>query len=240
MLTVAIDSGPLHGHRTGIGSAVEWFLDELTTGPASGDVRLVRYVTSARARLGVDERRVPAPAALALRAWAQRSWPRLDRVLGHPDVVHGTNYVVPPTRAPGIVSVYDCWFLDRPSAVHRDVALAARAMQRALADGAVALTSSAATATRLRHHVPDARIETIHLGPPPPPADDESEPRIPPIATRLDGAPFVVSIGTLERRKNVPTLVRAFDRLADEVGRLHLVIAGGEGDDAATTARAIE
>ena len=33
---------------------------------------------------------------------------------GDVDVVHGTNYVVPPTRLPTVVSVYDCWFLRHP------------------------------------------------------------------------------------------------------------------------------
>ena len=34
----------------------------------------------------------------------------------HPDVVHGTNYVVPPCRAAQVVTVYDCWFLRHPTA----------------------------------------------------------------------------------------------------------------------------
>ena len=70
-----------------------------TTTPDGDDaVDLLPYVTSARAKLRPGERRLPVPAALAHRVWARTTLPTMDRWLGHPDVVHGTNYVVPPTR----------------------------------------------------------------------------------------------------------------------------------------------
>ena len=93
-LTVAIDAGPLHGPRTGIGNAVAWTIDALRD---DADLELRPYVTSMRARIRSTQRRMPIPAAVALRLWARRS-PPVDRLLGHPAVVHGTNYVVPPAR----------------------------------------------------------------------------------------------------------------------------------------------
>jgi len=153
-------------------------------------------------------------------------------------VVHGTNYVVPPTTAPRVVSVYDCWFLDHPASAHRDVRLASAALLRALSDGATALTSSQATADRLRDHSDTDRIEVVHLGPPLDVGAGDDD-RAPAVATRLEGAPFILALGTVERRKNVPTLVRAFGRLAAEHPDAHLVIAGRDGDDAATVATAI-
>jgi glycosyltransferase involved in cell wall biosynthesis len=50
----------------------------------------------------------------------------------------------------------------------------------------------------------------------------------------------VLAIGTLERRKNLPTLVRAFGELADQHPDLSLVLAGGDGDDTAAIAAAID
>jgi glycosyltransferase involved in cell wall biosynthesis len=47
----------------------------------------------------------------------------------------------------------------------------------------------------------------------------------------LQDREFVVAIATLERRKNLPRLVAAFGRLADDHPELRLVIAGGAGDD---------
>ena len=45
------------------------------------------------------------------------------------------------------------------------------------------------------------------------------------------GAPFVLAIGTRERRKNLPTLVRSFAEVAARQPDVHLVLAGGPGDD---------
>ena len=52
-----------------------------------------------RARTG-DARRLPLPAALAHRRGRAPTRPRVDRWLAGAEVVHGTNYVVPPSRLP--------------------------------------------------------------------------------------------------------------------------------------------
>jgi glycosyltransferase involved in cell wall biosynthesis len=232
MLRVAIDVGPTHGRRTGIGNAVAWTVDALAD---REDLHLQRYVTSARARLRESERRIPMPAAAALRAWSHRSLP-MDRWLGDPDMVHGTNYVVPPVRCPRVVSVYDCWFLDHPEDAVPDVLRAAAVLRRAVADGAHVVTSSDATTRRARELLDTDRVRTVLLGPPPPAGG--------PVATAApaglpDLAVFILALGTIERRKNVPTLIDAFGRLAREHAAVRLVIAGAAGNDVAAVDRAI-
>ncbi len=233
MTRVAIDVGPTHGRRTGIGNAVAWTLDALATSDA---VELQPYVTSARARRRPSQRRIPMPAALALRVWTHRSIP-MDRWLGHPDVVHGTNYVVPPTRCPRLVSVYDCWFLDHPEDADDDVRRAAGVLRRAVDDGASVVTSSDATTKRVRELLGTVRVRTVTLGPPP--ADDSAPTDPPALLPVLDDQPFVLALGTMERRKNLPTLIDAFGRLAREHPTVRLVIAGAAGNDVAAVNRAI-
>lgn len=220
---VAVDVGPLAGRRTGIGVAVAALLEALGR---RDDVELVSYLTSFRARPEAGVTRLPLPAALAHRLWAPLGWPRVDRWLGDVEVVHGTNYVVPPSRHPRLVSVYDCWFLDHPADAHPDVRRAGAVLRRALADGAVVHACSQATAAAVLRHVPRARVVTVPLAPIELPAPSAGMP-----FPRLDGVPFVVAIGTLERRKNLPVLVRAFGALATDHPDLHLVLAGGDGDD---------
>jgi glycosyltransferase involved in cell wall biosynthesis len=222
-LRVAFDVGPLAGPRTGVGHAVCAMRDSLNE---VDDIELVEYIVSFRSRPASGTRRLPLPALLAHRVWAIADRPRVDRFLGRPDVVHGTNYVVPPCRAAQVVSVYDCWFLRHPALAGSAVHQAGRVLRRAIQRGATVHASSASTAAEIADLFPDAHVATIHLAAlPVPPA-----PREAPIPS-LIGRPFIAAIGTLERRKNLPILVEAFGLLAAEHDEILLVLAGADGDD---------
>src|SRR4051794_32093595 len=260
---VAFDAGPLAGVRTGVGQAVAAMRDALGR---RDDIRLDEYVLSSRAELTSGERRLPLPAALAHRlgrgtrpppgrpagprpgrrppphpaALAHRLWrytdhPRVDRWVPDVDVVHGTNYVVPPSRRPRLVSVYDCWFLRHPESAHPDVRRAGHVLRRAVAGGAAVHTSSQATADALGELLPGTDVTVVPLGPLP----VLSAPAGSPIP-EIDGRPYVLAIGTLERRKNLPRLVEAFGRVAAEQPDLVLVLAGADGDDRSEIDAAID
>ena len=235
-LGVAIDVGPLHGRRTGIGNAVAWTIDALADQP----IELLPYITSSRAQVEPPERRLPIPAAVALRLWARPTPTSLRRLherwIGRPDVVHGTNYVAPPTTLPTAISVYDCWFLDHPADAIADVRRAAEVLRRAVGDGAHVVTSSQATATRVGELLGTDRVEVVHLGPPPPFPTGSATGAV----EGLEGTSFIVALGTIERRTNYSALVRAFERLAGEHADAQLVIAGAPGDDLAATTLRIE
>jgi glycosyltransferase involved in cell wall biosynthesis len=228
---VAFDAGPLVGHRTGVGNAVAALRDVLS---ARDDVELVDYIVSGRAHPSMGHK-LPVPALIAHRLWTRGHVPRADRWLPPFDVIHGTNYVVPPSRKPRIVSVYDCWFLDAPHLASPTVRRAGQLMLRAVREGATVHSCSSATADALRAHAADASIHVIALGALPLPAAP-GEPPLPDLA----GRDFVLSLGTLERRKNVPILVEAFALLADSVTDVLLVIAGNDGDDRAAINGAID
>jgi glycosyltransferase involved in cell wall biosynthesis len=190
------------------------------------DLELVEYIVSFRSRPPSGTRRLPLPAVLAHRLWAIADTPRVDRFLGKPAVVHGTNYVVPPCDAAQVVSVYDCWFLRHPTLAGGAVHQAGRVLRRAIQRGATVHASSASTAAEITDLFPGAHVVTIPLAAlPVPPAAAEA-----PIPA-LIGRPFIAAIGTLERRKNLPILVEAFGLLAAEHDEILLVLAGADGDD---------
>ncbi len=222
-LRVAFDVGPLVGPRTGVGHAVAAMRDSLVK---IDDLELVEYIVSFRSPPPSGARRLPLPALVARRLWAMADRPRVDRFLGRPRVVHGTNYVVPPCRAEQVVSVYDCWFLRHPTLASGAVHQAGRVLRRAIQRGATVHASSASTATEIADLFPGARVATIPLAAVPVPAP-ASNPPIPAIV----GRPFIAAVGTLERRKNLPTLVEAFGMLAAEDDQILLVLAGADGDD---------
>lgn len=202
------------------------------------DVRTIPYLVSYRARADPTRRRLPLPAAVATRAWSRLDVPRLDRWLRGADVIHGTNITVPPTRLPTVISVYDCWFLAHPDQVTPDVARAARILRRAVRRGAHVHVSSAATARVAADLLETDRIHVVHLGPPEPPGPAEPDGDL---RAHLDGStagsdpvpssPFVLFVGTIERRKDAPALVEAFGRLAGHDAGTHLVLAGAPGND---------
>ncbi|MEP7111869.1 MAG: glycosyltransferase family 1 protein [Ilumatobacteraceae bacterium] len=231
-LRVAFDIGPLAGPRTGVGHAVAAMRDSLVD---AADVDLVEYVVSFRSRPAPGTRRLPIPALLAHRLWSIADRPRVDRFLGNPDVVHGTNYVVPPCRAARVVSVYDCWFLRHPALAGSAVHQAGRVLRKAIERGATVHASSASTAAEITDLFPGARVATIPLAALPIP-DAAAEPPIP----ALVGRPFIAAVGTLERRKNLPILVEAFGLLAAQHAELLLVLAGADGDDRPTINAAID
>lgn len=222
-LRVAYDVGSLAGLRTGVGHAAASMRDSLRT---IDDLELLEYIVSFRSTPASGVRRLPVPALLAHRLWAVADHPRVDRLLGRPDVVHGTNYVVPPCRAPQVVSVYDCWFLRHPARAGADVHRAGRILRRAIGRGATVHASSASTAAELNELFPGCSVATIPLAALPMP-EPSSTPPIP----ALVGRPYIAAIGTLERRKNLPRLIEAFGSLVDETDEILLVLAGSDGDD---------
>jgi glycosyltransferase involved in cell wall biosynthesis len=224
---LALDVGPLYGHRTGVGVAVAELHAALASHPG---VDTYPYLLSFRTRPDPPTRRLPLPAAVAHRLWARADRPRVDRWLSPAEVVHGTNYVVPPSRLAQIVSVYDCWFLAHPEQASAAVRRSAAVLRRAAARGAWIHASSAATADRVRELLATDRVAVVHLGPLAVPAV-RARPASAGWTRPLDGRPFLLALGTIERRKNVPALVEAFGRARSRIDGAALVLAGAPGDD---------
>ena len=230
-MRVALDTGPLHGHRTGIGRAV----GDLTTALTDrDDVDLHPYVLSFRAELREGETRLPLPARLATRLWARASWPHADRWLREVDLVHGTNYIAPPTKLPTLISMYDCWFLEHPQSANDDVRRAGEILKRAVAHGAWVHTSSDASTRKAAALLGTDRVRTVHLGPGEASNAPEKAPRS---CEQFATDRFVVAIGTTEYRKRHPWLVELLPILQSDVS---LVIAGAHGDNTQELTNAIE
>ncbi|HEX2275011.1 MAG TPA: glycosyltransferase family 1 protein [Acidimicrobiales bacterium] len=175
------------------------------------------------------------PARLA---WEQLRLPDLLARLPV-DVHHGPHYTMPERAAlPKVVTVHDLSLVEHPS-WHQPakVAFFRRAIRVAAEKADAIIAVSSATAERLHalfsprrlvhvipHGVDHARFRPLD-------PDDADGHVLDRAALRRMGAvpPYVAFVGTLEPRKDVPTLVRAFDRLAAAVPGLTLVLAGGRG-----------
>jgi len=229
-LRVAVDATPLLGARTGVGV----FTHELLRGlGARPDVDVTAFPVSIAGRAdlpgllppGVSARTPPLPARPLHAAWQRTSRPRLDAVLGRPDVVHGPNFVVPPARAARVATVHDLTTLRFPELCHADTLRFPGIVRRAAAEGAWIHTPSHAVRDEVVAELglePD-RVVAVPNGVGVPAGD-------PAVGRRLAGVEhYVLAVGTVEPRKDLPSLVAAVDRLAAEHPDLVLVHAGGDG-----------
>jgi len=253
-LRVALDVLPLAGERTGVGRFCAGLAGALV---GLDDVEVVGYAVARRARastaaaagtLGLSTKTWPVPARLANAAWARVDLPPIEWLVGRTDVVHGTNFVTPPARGAGrVLTVHDLSAMRYPElCLPASLAYPYLAM-RAIGRGAFV-------------HVPSSfvRDEVIDLlGASPdrirvvPHGVDEPGPLHPPAgsttATRRQkrSRPYVLALGAVEPRKDLPTLVMAFAELAGSHADLDLVVAGPDGwgmpaFDAAVAASGVE
>jgi len=155
------------------------------------------------------------------------------------DVHHGPHYTMPERASlPRVVTVHDLTLLEHPS-WHEPakVAFFRRAIRIAATRADAIVAVSATTAERLEALVaPKAPVHVIphgvdHARFRPLDPDDRDGAVLDQAARRRIGAvpPYIAFVGTLEPRKDVPTLIRAFDRLAAGRRGLSLVVAGGRG-----------
>lgn len=235
-LRVALDATPLLGSRSGVGTFTSCALEALAARP---DLDVMAYAVSWRRRHGVVEFLPPGvtvidhpmPARPLNAAWRWTRGPAIEWWSGRLDVVHGTNFVVPPTRrAARVVSVHDLTPVRFPE-LCQDATLRYPALiRRALERGAFVHTDSDFVGREVVElfGAPPERVRTVHLGVPPvsDPAGRAAETLPAAIAV---GDRFILAIGTVEPRKDYPTLVAAFDALASTRPDLKLVIVGADG-----------
>ncbi len=150
------------------------------------------------------------------------------------DLYHEPNFVPKPFNGPLVLTVHDLSCFDHPEThpVER-VRLMQRNMPAAIekADHIIVVSDASGEALRRWFSVDPARITTTHLA-----ADSRFEPRgyeaLAPLLSDLGVTPggYVLSVGTLEPRKNLSTLFAAYGGLPSALRkRFPLVVAGMKG-----------
>ncbi len=244
-LSVALDATPLIGRPTGVGAFCGGVLEGLSR---RADVTATAFAVSWRRRHAIDGRvprgvviaRRPMPARPLHVLWSRTEAPSLEWFVGATDVVHGTNYVVPPTRrAARVVTVHDLTTVRYPELCNSATLAYPGLVRRALAHGAWVHTHSAAVAAEVVEVLgaDPARVRAVPSGVPPLSVPDLSAPsrHLPPGVGR-----YVLAVGTAEPRKDLPGLVGAFDLVAAGRPDLGLVLAGPEGWGSADLSRALD
>jgi glycosyltransferase involved in cell wall biosynthesis len=175
----------------------------------------------------VPVRQLPLPRRALYEAWQLLRAPLVERATGPVDVVHDMGYVVPPSRAPLVATVHDLWFLSHPdhytwhsaAVLKRGFELARRHARLVICpSGASIAACHAAGIEPERLRLVPWGVRARSLG------SDEAE-----AVVRGYGLarPYVLYCGTIERRKNLPRLLQAFEKLPRTDH--DLVLAGPRG-----------
>jgi glycosyltransferase involved in cell wall biosynthesis len=227
---IAYDVTPLSHPRTGVGNyilgalrgmaeAAEGSHELVAFGPVS--IRGRRLLDSTLADLPVERRIVTVPFGHAVRtAWSRLGRPPAERFLGHVDVLHFTDWMVPPGR-PRVraTMIHDLGPLRYPERLDPRTVRMHSATARAAVGCDVVFTNAEYTANDVVEllGIPRERIRVAYPG---------VDARYRPDGERRDtGRPYVFTTATEDWRKNRGVVEAALRLAGDDLTLLSL----GEG-----------
>jgi glycosyltransferase involved in cell wall biosynthesis len=227
----------------GISRYIRYLLTEIAREPGTHEYTIFVNGPDVTARLGIQHPQLtflpatwPESRPAARVAWEQFALPSLIRQRGI-QVFHSPANVLPqflPRACAGVVTLHDLAFLRMPEVLTRPKRVYHRTFTvRSLRRASKIITVSESTACDVTEllGIPPGRMTTVY-----PCIDErfmqpvaEDELRAFRVRQGLEGG-FLLYLGTLEPRKNIPVLIEAYARLRQLTGtRVKLVLAGAKG-----------
>ena len=229
-MRIAYDVTPLSHPRTGVGNYILGALQGMVQASAGENEFVAFGPVSIRGRklldaalngLAVDKRLLTVPFAHATRrAWGAIGHPDAERLLGGFDVLHFSDWMIPPQRL-GVraTMIHDLGPLRYPERLHPRTVRMHTGTAREAARCDLVFTNSEFTAADVveRLSVPRERVRVAYPG-----VDERYRPE----GERRDlGHPYVFTTATDDWRKNRATLAAALDLLDEEL----TLVAPGDG-----------
>ncbi len=236
-MRVGIDVSPLTANRTGVGNYTYYQLkhllmqtkDMIFKGFSSG---LVEVDLGGLPEIGTH-RHIPLPTRVVYKSWDWFNAPKVDGLLGGIDVYHATNYYLPPVkRTRRVVTFYDLAFLREPKwCSPRIVGPFSAGVRRFSKEADHILTCSEATRRDVITLLDVAEEKvSVAYG-----AVNEDfaamqRPEAVDLLARVYNLrqPYLLYVSTIEPRKNVEGLLRAFALASKEIPH-KLVLVGATG-----------
>jgi glycosyltransferase involved in cell wall biosynthesis len=171
--------------------------------------------------------------------WLARLWYRLRLPLpiqywtGPLNLFHATDFVLPPVKrgTRTIVTIHDLSFVRRPETTMPGMSLHLKkwvpySVQRA--DHVIAVSEATRQDLIDLYHTSPEKISVLYHGVNPEfrPAEEKAKLKAIRQKYKLGERSFILSVGTIQPRKNYQRLIRAFAKIDSPVS---LVIAGGKG-----------
>ena len=236
-MKVCFDATPLLSRRTGIGRYTEHLMNAIAGLPEHPELIATAFTWRGLAALdsavppGVTVSAKQMPARLLQACWQRTEWPKAESIAGRFDLFHATNFVLPPTRARGVVTIHDLSYLHHRNTVDATSQRLRELVPKSLARAEIVCvtTQHLAGLIAVEYGVESDRIAITPLG-----VDDQWLQTAPLTAERRRelGLPerYLLFVSTIEPRKNVARLLQAYRRMPSDTPPLVIVGAQGWGD----------
>ncbi len=247
-MRIGFDVTPITVNRTGVGNYCFYLLKHLVSMMKEESISCF---SAGRGGSGLSDLGLELPhhhTAIPTRAlyklWSLFNAPKVDKMLGGVDVYHATNFFLPAVEsARRIVTIHDLTFLVAPHLCSPKIlAPFSKGIKRFAQSADAIVTYSEWTRSDMATFL-DVEPEKVTVTPL---AVDEGLHPIPKdeaashIAEKYDiKTPYLLFVSTLEPRKNVPGLIRAFAKIAKDLPH-NLVLIGGLGWDCEIIFQTIE
>ncbi len=232
-MRIAIDATPAIVQRGGVGRYTRELLRAIVLETLDH-----KFILSAAANQSeIDEllshlppgawrevRKLPASERIMTALWQRLRLPvDIARWIGRHDIFHGTDFVLPPTKARRVVTIHDLSFLLHPEYCHPELASYLQsAVPRSLRRADVVITVSSSVAAEVAMMFPDVRSKIVAI------PNGVSSPGEPMIETIVH-EPIALMVGTIEPRKNYETALAALRQVRRLRPDTRLVIVGRRG-----------
>jgi glycosyltransferase involved in cell wall biosynthesis len=238
-MQVCLDIQAAIAQRAGVGRYTQMLIECLPEGAADTDHLRLFYFdfhkrgqpfpsSSPRVEFKGMEK---VPGRLVQQLWKWVDWPPFDLFSGPADLFHFPNFIIPPQpRGKAVVTIHDMSFHRFPQFTEtRNLSFLSHAIAHTARRADAIITDSHFSANEISAclGVEKSRVFPIHLGISP-------TLQAPPLETLVDlrrrhklDKPYLLTVGTIEPRKNIPLLLDLFEHFRDFDG--DLVIAGMPG-----------
>ena len=176
--------------------------------------------------LPIPVKHLPLPRVAMYEAWHRLRRPDVQRATGPVDVIHATTIAMPPKTAPLVATIHDLAWLHEPAHfTSRGISMFDKGLALAVRDADIVMCSSKATLRDCEAHgFEPGRLRLVPLGTDVPMATDEEVDAVR-RKYELEG-PYILWTGTVEPRKNLPGLLKAYAKLDT---KMPLVLVGPSG-----------
>ena len=225
-------------YGTGVSLYTKNLVEHLLKIDRENEYRL--FFSSLRGNLPVDFKiqnkkakliKLPIPVSILEPLWNKWHLFSIERFIGKVDVLHSSDWIQPPSSAARVTTIHDFGFLKFPDTAHPKIK---KVMERRLfwvkkeIDMVIAVSEATKKDSLEILSLPSAKIQVVYEANPENLKKINDKKKIEKVLKKFKiKTPFVLSVATIEPRKNLKRLIQAFESLNDK--NLSLVIVGKQG-----------